>query len=225
MLKHIFYFIGFIFISLSPMFIVSIMIDIGDNTMPILTSFICLLILFLFLLILNFLYTYYKKISRNKFKKIYCKNIINIIIMFIGMRFIFMILKLLLEFETNDGLTKNDETLISLESTNLSVSVVILFAITIMFISPICEELIYRGIFHNMFFKKNILYVFPSLISSFIFSLLHAPTNIVSFLIYFLASLILYYAYIRRDNILESIILHILNNSIYTYYLILNNLF
>ncbi|WP_220473257.1 hypothetical protein, partial [Staphylococcus gallinarum] len=110
-MKHIFYFIGFIFISLSPMFIVSIMIDIGDNTMPILTSFICLLILFLFLLILNFLYTYYKKISRNKFKKIYCKNIINIIIMFIGMRFIFMILKLLLEFETNDGLTKNDETL------------------------------------------------------------------------------------------------------------------
>ena len=56
----------------------------------------------------------------------------------------------------------------------------------------------------------------PLIISSVVFSSQHLSTNIFSFGLYFLMGCVLYVAYDRRRNIKDSMMVHMLNNSITT---------
>ena len=86
--------------------------------------------------------------------------------------------------------------------------------IMLTFFAPIIEELIFRGYFHQTFFKGKGIWP-PLLVSSFIFAILHTIIPIV-LPIYFSMGALFFLAYYRRKNILDSIAVHMLNNSLVT---------
>lgn len=80
------------------------------------------------------------------------------------------------------------------------------------FCTPIMEELVFRGGIIGFVFKEHQL--LGVLLSSFLFSLLHNPTELFSWLIYGSFSIIVGYAYSKTKRMSIPIAIHILNNII-----------
>ncbi|MDD5071057.1 MAG: type II CAAX endopeptidase family protein [Candidatus Omnitrophica bacterium] len=79
----------------------------------------------------------------------------------------------------------------------------------VVFIGPIAEELLFRGILYNHLRRKN-SYLFSAIISSLIFSLIHRiPINILPL---FVISLSISYVYEKTHNLSSAIIFHSLHN-------------
>lgn len=78
--------------------------------------------------------------------------------------------------------------------------------------APIMEELVFRGFFSRYFFKSNHKWL-KLTVSSSIFALLHMFYPI-EFIMYFMLGAIFYLAYARRENIVDSIVVHLLNNGL-----------
>lgn len=95
------------------------------------------------------------------------------------------------------------------------ISIVATVVLMICIIGPYLEELLFRGIFKETLFMKYRFWL-PFIISSIIFSSQHLSTNIFSYAIYFLMGCVLYLAYNRRRNIKDSMMVHMLNNSVST---------
>ncbi|MER0122250.1 type II CAAX endopeptidase family protein [Streptococcus sp. ZJ93] len=88
--------------------------------------------------------------------------------------------------------------------------------------APIMEELIFRGFFSRYFFKEHHKWL-KLLVSSSIFAILHVVYPI-EFITYFLLGAIFYLAYARRGNIVDSIAVHLLNNSLLVIFSVVNYL-
>lgn len=89
----------------------------------------------------------------------------------------------------------------------------IVFVVSACTLTPIAEELIFRGVLTNLFFKPT--WFWPKVIlSGLVFSGAHASTNIVSFLTYFFMGMVLAFVYRRSGDLRNSILLHALNNVI-----------
>ncbi|GFG41438.1 CPBP family intramembrane glutamic endopeptidase [Streptococcus canis] len=97
-----------------------------------------------------------------------------------------------------------------------------LFVLTIAFIAPIMEELVFRGFPTTYLFKGKSLKV-AGLLTSLLFALPHA-TNLVEFIMYTCMGLLLFVAYQRRGNLKDSILLHIFNNLLPAIILLLTGL-
>lgn len=93
---------------------------------------------------------------------------------------------------------------------NVSNSIIGFGLISTVLISPISEELLFRGVFLNRL-KFVVPPLFAILISSLLFASLHSYGNIVSAFIFALCMAILY---IKTNNILVPIFAHFLNNLI-----------
>lgn len=81
------------------------------------------------------------------------------------------------------------------------------------FLSPFAEELLFRGYLMNAFFKPDRFWL-PIFVSAILFSLAHASTTIISYLIYMTLGFFLAYTYRRTKNLAASIGLHMINNLI-----------
>lgn len=88
----------------------------------------------------------------------------------------------------------------------------IAFHIAIGMFAPIMEELVFRGFFSRYFFESDRKWL-KLLVSSSIFALLHMFYPI-EFIMYFMLGAIFYLAYARRENIVDSIVVHLLNNGL-----------
>ncbi|MBP3791719.1 MAG: CPBP family intramembrane metalloprotease [Methanobrevibacter sp.] len=93
---------------------------------------------------------------------------------------------------------------------NVSNSIIGFGLISTVLISPISEELLFRGVFLNRL-KFVVPPLFAILISSLLFASLHSYGNIISAFIFALCMAILY---VKTDNILVPIFAHFLNNLI-----------
>ena len=175
--------------------------------MALLTLFIKnenLAFLFTYLLLAIFFIIFYKdKIindAKNLKKDLTLKNILIPISLFILCFIVNDILIQLLKVEANNEIIV-EKTL--LNSPLLTIPYMCIFA-------PIVEEMTYR-----LSYKKNKLSIF---ISTLVFSLLHivykTPIDLIFIIPYFILSSGLSYAYFKNENILMSIIMHIINNSI-----------
>ena len=91
---------------------------------------------------------------------------------------------------------------------NISNSIIGIGLISTVIISPIAEELIFRGVFLNRL-KLIVPPLFAVLISSLFFASLHSYGSITSAFIFALCMAILY---IKTDNIFVPIFAHFLNN-------------
>ena len=87
-----------------------------------------------------------------------------------------------------------------------------LMIITVIFLGPIVEEIIFRLVLMNLFNWKP---VFNIIISSFVFGLIHVLVGgWIHIIPYFLMGLVFGYFYLKNNNIWHVTILHILHNSL-----------
>lgn len=85
------------------------------------------------------------------------------------------------------------------------------FVVSSFTLTPVAEELIFRGILTNLFFRPNALWA-KMFLSGIVFSLAHTSTTIVSFLMYCFMGMVLTYVYRRSGSLKNSILLHGINN-------------
>ncbi|MCV3742737.1 CPBP family intramembrane metalloprotease [Lentilactobacillus hilgardii] len=90
------------------------------------------------------------------------------------------------------------------------------FVLMVVIVSPILEELIFRGLFINLIFKDNLFWL-PIIASAAVFALFHETANIPQYLIYFVMGMILGFAYMKTGRLLTSILLHMANNVYVTF--------
>lgn len=89
----------------------------------------------------------------------------------------------------------------------------IVFVISACTLTPVAEELIFRGLLTSFFFPVD--WLWPKVVlSGIVFSGAHASTNIISFATYFFMGMVLAYVYRRSGDLRNSILLHALNNII-----------
>lgn len=111
----------------------------------------------------------------------------------------------------HQGETANNEIIRRMLNHNLIITVV--FVISSFTLTPIAEELIFRGILTNLFFRRDSFW--PKIfLSGLVFSAAHSSTTIASFLLYCFMGMVLAYVYRRSDNLKNSMLLHALNNLI-----------
>lgn len=104
--------------------------------------------------------------------------------------------------------TANDQMLNQAFSESPLLVVVFIYG----FCTPIMEELVFRGGIIGFVFKEHQL--LGVLFSSVLFSVLHHPTEVFSWLIYSSFSIIVGYSYIKTKQLSIPIAIHILNNFI-----------
>lgn len=113
----------------------------------------------------------------------------------------------------HQGETANNAALGSLLGHNPIITIVFSFSAVVL--SPIAEEFIFRGALTNMFFRPTRLW--PKVIlSGIVFSLGHASTNPISFLIYAFMGMVLAFVYLQSGDLKNSIAIHMANNLIAT---------
>lgn len=107
--------------------------------------------------------------------------------------------------------TANNEALRQLMSGSHESMLLMLLAAVVF--SPIAEELIFRGLVMNFFFKDDAFWP-PILLSGLFFTLAHSSTTPISYLIYFYMGVVFAFIYRRTGNLRNTILLHSLNNLI-----------
>lgn len=157
----------------------------------------------------------YKKVSHDLPVQWTSKDIMKDIGLFLAMR----ILVTLISISFISGQTKNDTAIASFIPKDKSSLYFILFVLILMFVGPILEELVFRGILINLFFKDQFKWL-AILVSGLVFSSMHLSDSVASFLLYFLMGAIFAFAYTRKRNIRDSILIHILNNMLAAYALL-----
>ena len=89
-------------------------------------------------------------------------------------------------------------------------------------VSPVCEELLFRGVFLNRL-KLIVPITFAIAITSILFGALHSYGNIISAIVFGVCMCVIY---LKTQNILTCILAHVLNNAFaeIIYYVDYNNL-
>lgn len=89
-------------------------------------------------------------------------------------------------------------------------SSVFLLAIAVIFVAPVVEEVIFRGMIFRFFFRDKP--IFAMLISALLFALVHGPTDLASFLMYGGLGLTFSFTYYTTQRLEMSILAHFFNN-------------
>ena len=96
---------------------------------------------------------------------------------------------------------------------------VILLVIDLIVLTPITEELIFRGILMHLFFKPNQLF-FKVLLSALIFASGHDGDTIFEFLIYTVMGAVFAVVYLKTGKIQNAIALHFVTNIVATSFIL-----
>lgn len=105
--------------------------------------------------------------------------------------------------------TANNEIIKQLLDHNRLITIV--FVASSFTLTPVAEELIFRGILTNLFFKRDALWS-KMVLSGLVFSLAHTSSNIISFLLYCFMGMVLTYIYRQSGSLKNSIMVHAINN-------------
>lgn len=133
------------------------------------------------------------------------KNIAFVVLAFIVMFGLKIIGGQLIMLEEGYGQTTANQEVIN----NSGLPVLLLFLFAVLF-APVLEELIFRGILMGKVFGKDSNV--GLLLSSFLFGLIHNPTNIGSWVVYGGMGLVLGLAYRISGKYTNALILHMVNN-------------
>lgn len=164
------------------------------------------------IIVILFLWKRYYKYSKESIRNVGWRDIGFVFLYLALARAFFEGGTFLINWVYGETMTANDAEIMDVlvnEKMFITYNVLLILSLTIL--SPIMEELIFRGIATNLLFKKNAFWL-PLIILSTIFALLHGPTNIISFFMYGSLGVFFFLAYFRRRSILDAILVHILNN-------------
>jgi membrane protease YdiL (CAAX protease family) len=168
------------------------------------------LFVIIFLAIIYLAYRLYRKYDQLKLPTRFAvKDLKTVLLGYLAIYVGQMVLGSLNKIIYHQTQTANNDAVAKLMASNLVITVV--FSISTVLFTPFAEEFIFRGVVMNLFFKKDQFWP-KVLLSAIIFSMGHASTNIVSFLIYFYMGAVLAYVYRKTGKIQNSIMLHMLNN-------------
>ena len=84
------------------------------------------------------------------------------------------------------------------------------FIVNVTVLAPIHEELIFRGLLQGAVFDNSWLGL---VLTSSLFSFMHGPSNVPSFIFYLLGGLLLGFAYKKSQNLWVSTLVHMFYNS------------
>lgn len=203
---------GFIIIVSLPLSLIMIASSLSKNSPIYIDVLISIILLALILFIIKLTLNYYRNISKKQLLPLSKKDVLKDILYLLAIRIIVVILTIASSTIFKSDTTSNDQLLLDFGK-NTSLPYFIAFILCIIIIAPLFEELVFRGIFPELFFQnkyKNLTMI----VSSAIFAFLHGFDNVISFSMYFLMGLTLYLAYQRKGNLSDSILVHALNNSI-----------
>ena len=96
-----------------------------------------------------------------------------------------------------------------LEETSRGLSLSFIVSVTVL--GPIQEELIFRGLLQGAVFDNSWLGL---VLTSSLFSFMHGPSNVPSFIFYLLGGLLLGFAYKKSQNLWVSTLVHMFYNSL-----------
>lgn len=136
------------------------------------------------------------------------------LLFYLATRVVAVVGTLIIQAVTGNSMSGNDAALTATDDQLLAMFPMyfVIFHLSIGFFAPIIEEFVFRGLFNQYFFKPNNKWT-KMIVSSSIFALLHV-FHPVEFIMYFPLGMIFYLAYSRRNNIMDSILVHLLNNGI-----------
>lgn len=103
--------------------------------------------------------------------------------------------------------TANDQALQGLAGGNTS-NILLFFSMVVM--APVMEELVFRGFIFKFFFREKPIYAY--LLSSLLFTLIHVPTDLISFVTYGSLALVMGFVYYKTNRIEMSMLTHAINN-------------
>lgn len=115
-----------------------------------------------------------------------------------------------------NGLGANTQNQMALEQ--LGLSPILLIVLTII-VAPMVEETVMRGIILGRLFKNSYLGV---IVSSFLFGLLHMPSDIGSWIIYGGMGLVLALVYHKTEKLEYTIAIHLINNALGVFLMLLS---
>lgn len=156
------------------------------------------------------LWAFKKFFIREKiFKRVRAKDLLTILAAYISLwfvKYIYAILSKILYKETLE--TANDAALNRL--INMGGASTFIMLLMIVLLAPLCEELLFRGMFFEKFFRNS--FWLPIIVSGLLFSCLHISTTFLSFALYAMLGFIFGFLYKKTGNLSLCLILHILNN-------------
>lgn len=111
---------------------------------------------------------------------------------------------------SNQSVTENDQAIMDMLN-NQNANIVVMTIMMGALFAPLAEELLFRGILMNMFFKNRF---WPGIIlSGLVFGLAHSNNTWTGALLYIVLGGILAFIYKRTNNLKITIMLHFLNNA------------
>jgi len=207
--------IGFMILALVPLQILVILISFQNQFSTMVNSVLGIVYFILTIIIIMFLWKRYIRYSKENVQKIGLRDFGFAFLFFLIARVIAVVGTLSITWIHGEETSANDEALMSISenSGDFFAFYFVLFILSLSILIPIAEELTYRGIGTNLFFRKKSFWL-PLLVTSTVFGLVHTPTNIISFLLYGFMGVVFFLAYYRRKNILDSMLVHIFNNGL-----------
>lgn len=204
-------FIGFIILASLPIIVLTSLMNYQDVLSNSLNYALGIGYIVFVLALIWFLWNRYRTYAKEMIQSIKGRDIGFVILFYFLGRIIAIGGTALMQAIYGEEATANDQIINSMTDKSTFALYLIGFVLSIGILVPIIEELTYRGIAVNLLFKKGRFWA-PLIVTSLIFGSLHASTDIISFSIYVLMGVVFFLAYNRRKNIMDSILLHILNN-------------
>ncbi|MCH4169855.1 MAG: CPBP family intramembrane metalloprotease [Lactobacillus sp.] len=134
---------------------------------------------------------------------------LTIVFGFLAMKVATLVLYPLNQLVGHEAVTKNDQIISQLMSSS-NRNVVVMTVMMGVFFAPLAEELLFRGVLMNFFFKNRF---WPGiLISAVAFGLSHANNTWTGALTYIVLGGILAFIYKKTNNLKITIVIHFLNN-------------
>ncbi|MGJ8730342.1 CPBP family intramembrane glutamic endopeptidase [Listeria aquatica] len=142
------------------------------------------------------------------------KTWLSFIVISIGTLVISNLLEILITYLNPSFNTANQA---GIEDMVSSASPLVVF-VAVVILAPIAEEVVFRGLIMKIIFRKYPKIGF--LVSALLFTFAHIPTDILSFLLYFVMAVGLCLVYYKTKRIEASILLHFINNLIGYFFIV-----
>ncbi|CQR24923.1 CAAX amino terminal protease family protein [Streptococcus varani] len=204
-----------------------VLMGIEENLNPVLKWLAVLVYIALVIIVILWLWKWYqKKVPLDiKNQKIGWKDMGIVFLLYLAGRIVAVVGTVVNQMLSGNAMSMNDQAIFGLLDRMKEgfLPFAFLFLLTISFIAPLIEELVFRGLASKLLFPRGKTWL-AGIVTSILFALPHS-SNLVEAIMYFGIGGLLYLAYVRRGNIKDSICLHILNNlppALYLLYLILS---
>lgn len=149
-------------------------------------------------------------IHEKVFKRIKAQDLLTILAAYVSLwlvKYVYAILSKIIYKETLE--TANDAVLSQMLKIGGASTFILLLMIVLL--APLCEELLFRAMFFEKFFRNS--FWLPIIVSGLLFSCLHISTTFLSFALYAMLGFIFGFLYKKTGNLSLCLILHILNNA------------